>query len=60
MKRTARHKLNAAVFNGILIVAGMAALLLQSWKVFLLVAAALVVGAWWAGDIRVDGHRNRH
>jgi hypothetical protein len=60
MKKTARHKLNAATFNGILIVAGLAALLLQSWKAFVLVAIVLAVSAWSAGDIRIHGNSDRH
>ena len=55
MKNTARHKLNAANVNGILILASLAGLLLQSWKVFLFVAVVLAASAFWAGDIRMEG-----
>ncbi len=59
MKNTARHKLNAASVNGILILAGLAGLLLQSWNVFVLVGVVLAVSAWCAGDIRIRGDANR-
>ena len=54
MKRTARHKLNAATLNGILIMSTIVALLFRSWLVFVLVAAAMLLTALCAGDIRLD------
>ncbi len=57
MKHTARHKLNAAAINGCLIISGIAGLFFQSWTVFLLVGAALLLIALCSGDIRLDSDR---
>jgi hypothetical protein len=53
MKRTARHKLNAASINGCLIIAAIVALLFKSWLVFALVAGALLLTGICTGDIRL-------
>jgi len=53
MKRTARHKLNAASINGCLIIAAIVALVFKSWLVFVLAAAALLLTAVCTGDIRL-------
>lgn len=59
MKRTARHKLNAASINGCLIIAAIVALVFKSWFVFALVASALFLTAVCTGDIRLTGDGNK-
>jgi hypothetical protein len=55
----ARQKLNQAVMNGCLIVAGVVGALCRSWLVFG-VATAVVIGlAVHGGDIRLRGRRRR-
>jgi hypothetical protein len=49
---TARHKLNVAVVFGASLVAGLAGAVSDSWAVFLLTAAILLVGAYYDGSIR--------
>ena len=56
---SARRKLNAAFFNGSIIVAAVVGLLFGSWAAFALVLALLLVGSLLAGDIRLGkGRRN--
>ena len=55
---SARHKLNSAAINGALVVGGIVGALTQSWVVFGLCAAILVVSAVHNGSIRGPGqHR---
>ncbi len=54
---TARHKLNAASINGILIVAGIVAFFGQSWTVFWLLVAILLGTSLMSGDIRPQSPR---
>jgi hypothetical protein len=49
---SARHKLNVAAGNGILLIAGVSALLCQSWTVFWLLSGVLLLGAIASGSIR--------
>jgi hypothetical protein len=49
---SAKRKLNAAHFNGIVFVAGMLGLATGSATVFVLAAAVLLVTGWHAGDLR--------
>ena len=49
---SAKHKLNAAAFNGALLFALVAGGLSGSWGVFLVVLALMVVSAMVARDIR--------
>ena len=49
----ARHKLNASAIHGALLVAGVVALLFQSWAVFWLLVIVLLATAFMSGDIRV-------
>jgi hypothetical protein len=48
----ARRKLNLAFLNGSLIIAAVLGLLFESWTIFALALAALVVGNLVAGEIR--------
>lgn len=48
----AKHKLNALYFQGAAVLAGVAGLLTQSWEVFFVVLALLLVAAVASGDIR--------
>jgi hypothetical protein len=54
----ARHKLNTAAINGILVVAGAIAFFCQSWTVFWVLVAILGASAIHSGDIRF-GRRKR-
>jgi hypothetical protein len=54
---TARHKLNSATIHGALVIAGIVALLIGSWPVFLVVLAVLVATAIHSGDIRIGPRR---
>jgi hypothetical protein len=54
---SARRKLNAAFFNGSLIVAAVIGLLFESWAVFGLILVVLVIGNLVAGEIRPDNRR---
>lgn len=49
---TARHKLNAAVFFGASLIGGLAGAIADSWIVFLLTVAILLVGSYYDGSIR--------
>lgn len=49
---TARHKINAAVLNGALIIALLAGFATGSVVVFALVLALLLAGAYHSGDLR--------
>jgi F0F1-type ATP synthase assembly protein I len=51
---SARRKLNAAFFNGSLIVAALVGWLFGSWTVFALILVVLVIGNFVAGEIRPD------
>jgi len=53
----ARHKLNAASVRGVILVAGLVALLCQSWQIFWILAAVLLVTSALAGDIRFRSRR---
>jgi len=48
----ARQKLNRAYFNGSLVLAGVAGLLTQSWLIFGLALAALLVSNLYTDEIR--------
>ncbi len=48
----ARDKLNAAAIHGVLIVAGVVALFVQSWLIFWLLVVVLLATSVMAGDIR--------
>ena len=54
---SARHKLNQANLNGVLLIAGVAAFLFGAWEVFLLLAVLLTIGAIIGGGIRLSGRR---
>jgi hypothetical protein len=49
---SAKHKLNAAHFQGALLVAGLAGALTDSWAVFVIALVALLAAAYHAGDVR--------
>jgi hypothetical protein len=49
---TARHKLNAAYFQGALIIAGILGAVTESYLVFFIALASLLVGNLLAGEIR--------
>ena len=53
----AKDKLNAASIRGTVLVAGVIALLLESWSVFWLLVAILLLTSAMAGDIRLNGQR---
>jgi hypothetical protein len=57
---SSRRKLNAAFFNGSLIVAAVIGLLFQSWAVFVLILVVLVIGNLVAGEIRPDNRHRDH
>lgn len=48
----ARHKLNAAYFQGSVVVAGIAGCACSSWTVFATALTLLLIGNVMAGDIR--------
>jgi hypothetical protein len=48
----AKRKLNAAHFNGAMIIAGLLGGVTGSWEVFLIAFVALMIGAIVAGDVR--------
>lgn len=54
---SARRKLNAAFFNGSLFVAALIGWFVESWTVFLLALAALVVANLFTGEIRLGKRR---
>ena len=49
---SAKHKLNAAYLNGALLIAAVSGIAAESFIVFLLVAALLIVGSLHDGSIR--------
>ena len=49
---TAKHKLNAAYLNGSLVIAGALGLMTQSFTVFFVAAAVLIVSSYATGHIR--------
>ena len=56
---TARHKLNSACINGVLLISGVAGVLTQSWGVFFVVAGILTVTSIIAGEIRLNKQNRR-
>lgn len=54
----ARQKLNAAYFQGSLVVAAFAGRIAQSWAVFIVVLAVLVGVCLYAGEIRPTKRRS--
>lgn len=54
---TARHKLNQANLNGVLLIAGGVAFLVGSWEVFFLLIVLLLIGAVLGGGIRFSGRK---
>jgi len=54
---TAKDKLNAASIRGVVLVAGVVALLLKSWSIFWLLVVILLLTSVMAGDIRLNGQR---
>lgn len=59
LKLNARRRLNHGSVLGALAVAAIVGGLAQSWAVFALVAAVLIGGAVYVGDIRLKGRRPR-
>jgi hypothetical protein len=59
-RMSARRKLNAAFFNGSIIVAAVIGLLFESWTAFAVVLALLLVGSLLAGEIRPGNRRREH
>ena len=55
----ARHKLNSAVVQGTLIIAGLLGWLFRSWWVFVIALAVMIVSAMHSGDIRSQPTRHR-
>jgi len=55
----ARSKLNGAFLNGSLLIAGMIGALTQSWIVFGLALAGLVIANLNSGEIRLTGRGRR-
>jgi len=53
----ARAKLNAAYFNGALLLAGIVAAVFESWILFAVLTVALMIGALAGGDIRLKRRR---
>ena len=56
---SARHKLNSAYINGVLLISGVAGVLAQSWGVFFVVAGILTVTSICAGEIRLNKQTRR-
>ncbi|SFJ15407.1 hypothetical protein [Planctomicrobium piriforme] len=54
---SARHKLNAAAFNGCLILAGLAGLFSQSWTIFWVGLILFTFAATLSGGIRPSRRR---
>lgn len=54
----ARKKLNQAHVNGALVIGAVVGLATQSWIVFALMAMFVIIGGFYAGDIR-GGRRRR-
>lgn len=50
-----RHKLNAAAIHGALLIAGLIAAAAQSWTIFFLILAILLMTSVISGDIRLKG-----
>ena len=55
----ARHKLNAAYFNGALLLAAVAGWLVGSWLAFVVALIGLLVSNLLAQDIRLRGRGRR-
>jgi len=56
---TARHKLNGAYVNGVLLISGVIGVMPQSWGVFLDVAGILTFSSHIAGEIRLNKQNRR-
>jgi len=54
---TARNKINAAAVRGAFIVAGLIALVVESWPLFWLMVAVFLGTALLDGSIRLPGRR---
>ena len=52
MQPTAKHKLNAAYWNGTLLAAGVIGGIAGSWPVFLVALSGLVISNYCAGYLR--------
>lgn len=55
----ARKKLNQAHVNGALVIGAVVGLATQSWIAFALATMFVIIGGFYAGDIRGDGRRRR-
>ena len=55
----ARHKINRAVLNGCVLIAGVIGFLSGSWLAFGIVLAVELALAIYAGDIRVRPNKRR-
>lgn len=55
----ARHKLNVAAVHGVFLVAGLIALVIQSWPVFLGSVAVMLATAVYDGSIRLASRRRK-
>jgi len=55
----ARKKLNQANVNGALVIGAVVGLATQSWLVFALATTFVILGGFYAGDIRGGGGRGR-
>lgn len=53
----ARNKLNAASIRDVVLVAGLVALLCQSWQIVWILVAVLLVPSVLVGDIRLGSRR---
>lgn len=53
----ARNKLNAASVRGIVLFAGLVALVCRSWMIFWFLMVVLLAASCLAGDIRAGGKR---
>jgi hypothetical protein len=53
----ARQRLNAAAVHGVLLIAGLVALLSGSWTAFAIIAVALIATSLHSGDIRLRPKR---
>ena len=55
----ARHKLNQAYFNGSLLIAGVVGLATESFGLFVVILAVLVMSSLHSGDIRTKPQNRR-
>lgn len=56
---TARQKLNSAYINGVLLIAGVAGVITESWGVFFVVADVLTFTSITVGEIRLSKQNRR-